>query len=126
MYSFNWGAQIEYQILDAKYIIFPAKSKKMNLDNRNVFYDANDPKVLHIQSRPYNPFKMLSYNHENKNCRQYKLQGIYSGKILSPDYHVENMCNKLIDLCTVLNKAQKTNLSLPAFETLYLCLFTLI
>jgi hypothetical protein len=58
-----------------KYIIFRAKNKKINTDNIKVFYNANDPDAI-PNPNLITPLEHY-HNHVDKNCRQYKLLGIY-------------------------------------------------
>ncbi len=83
-----------------KYIIFRTKQKKINLQNINVFYDANDPTEIPNPDL-ITPLEPYHSNHEDRNCRQYKLLGVYLDEHLSLDYHVNNICNKIKNHCTV-------------------------
>jgi hypothetical protein len=77
-----------------KYIVFRAKNKRINTQNLNVFYNANDhnevpnPDLITTLERYHN-------NHENKNCRQYKLLGVSLDEYLSLHCHVDSVCNKM-------------------------------
>ncbi len=77
-----------------KYIIFHAKNIKINSDNLNVYYNANDPGMVPNPDL-ITPLERYHNNHKNKNCRQYKLLGIHLDEYLSLDYHVDNICNKI-------------------------------
>jgi hypothetical protein len=67
---------------------------KINLDNLNVFYNANDPNDTPNPDL-ITPLERYHINHADKNCGQYKLLGVYCDEYLSLDAHVETLCNKL-------------------------------
>jgi hypothetical protein len=77
-----------------KYIIFRSKNKRVDFNGMNVLYDANDPNT---EPNPdlITPMERYHNNHDNKNCRQYKLLGIYLNEYLSLDYHINYVCSKL-------------------------------
>ena len=103
-----------------KYIIFRAKNKQINLNNINIVYNAND---LNAIPNPdlITPLERYHNNHENKNCRQYKLLGVYLDEYLSLDFHVDNLCNKMTRSLYCIKQA-KNNLSLHALKSLYFAL----
>jgi hypothetical protein len=107
-------------ISKTKYIIFRSKNKKVDLNGMNVLYDANDPNT---EPNPdlITPLERYHNNHENKNCRQYKLLGIYLDEYLSLDYHVNYVCSKLNRSVYCIKQA-KHNLSLEAMKSLYFAL----
>ncbi len=86
----------------------------------NVLYDANDPNT---EPNPdlITPLEHYHNNHENKNCRQYKLLGIFLDEYLSLDYHVNYVCSKLNRSVYCIKQA-KHNLSLEAMKSLYFAL----
>jgi Tfp pilus assembly protein PilP len=73
-----------------KYIIFQTRNKNVNMTDLQVVYNVNDPNV---EPNPdlITPLERYHINHENKNCRQYKLLGIYLDEFLTLDYYVD-MC----------------------------------
>jgi hypothetical protein len=99
-------------------ILFSAP--KINLDNINIVYDANDPNELQNPNL-ITPLERYHNNHADKNCRQYKLLGIYLDEFLTFDAHVEHLCNK-INRSLYCIKQAKNNLSLSALKTLYYAL----
>jgi hypothetical protein len=103
-----------------KYIIFRSKNKKINLNGLNVYYDANDPNVTPNPDL-ITPLERYHNYHENKNCRQYKLLGIYLDEYLSLDFHVDSLCSK-INRSLYCIKQAKNNLTQVALKALYFAL----
>jgi hypothetical protein len=103
-----------------KFIIFRAKNKKINTDELNVVYNAND---LNAEQNPdlIYPLERYHNNHVNKSCRQYKLLGIYLDEYLNLDYHVDYVCNKMNKSLYCIKQA-KNNLSQHALRSLYYAL----
>ncbi len=77
-----------------KCIIFRSKNKKLNLNNLNVYYNASD---LNAPQNPdlITPLERYHNNHDDKNCLQYKLLGVYLDEFLSLDAHVDSLCSKI-------------------------------
>ncbi len=67
------------------------------------------------------PLECCHNSHENKNCRQYKLLGIYLDECLSLDHHVDYECNKRNRSLYCIKQA-KDNLSQQALKSLYYAL----
>jgi hypothetical protein len=103
-----------------KYIIFRTRNKNVNMANLQVVYNANDPNVEHNPDL-ITPLERYHINHEDKNCRQYKLLGIYLDEFLSLDYHVDYVCNKMNRSLYCIKQA-KNNLSLQSLKSLYFAL----
>ena len=66
-----------------------------------VVFNENEP------SKPYDHRLVTTLDqyhdkHENKDCRAYKLFGIYLDKHLTLNTHVDNLMKKLTVQCTVL------------------------
>ncbi len=60
-------------------------------------------------------------NHPEKNCRYYKLLGVYFDETMSFNYHTNFLCNKLSKSLYCLNRA-KNFVSVKALKTLYFAL----
>jgi hypothetical protein len=103
-----------------KYIIFRARNKPVNMENLNVFYDAND------QNEQANPnlvttLERIHTNHDDKKSRSYKLLGVLLDEFLSLDYHVDKLCSKLNRSLYCIRQA-KHIFTVPALKSLYFAL----
>ena len=112
--------KLAVNINKTKYIIFRAKGKKVPNDLPPVIYDENDP------DRPFdnNRVTVLERYHEkhtNKECRAYKLLGIYLDEHLSLSYHVDHLAKKL-NRSMYCMKMAKNNLNLSGLRSLYFAL----
>jgi hypothetical protein len=87
-------------------VIFRTKKERIELNYINVIYDANDPSDVPNPDL-ITPLERYQNNHRNKNCRQYKLLGIYLDEYLSLDYHVDHICNKLNRSLYCIKQAKK-------------------
>ncbi len=103
-----------------KYIIFHAKNKKVEMNELKLVYNANATHEHYDQSL-VSPLERYHDNHEDKNCRAYKLLGILFDEHLSFNNHVNYLCNKLSRSIYCINQA-KNFLTLPALKSLYFAL----
>lgn len=99
-----------------KYMIFHVKGKKIS-NIPPVVYNENEPNL------PFNPANVSTLErfhtlHENKNCRAYKLLGIYLDENLSLNFHIDNLKNKLNKSLYCI-RAAKNNLNLKGLKSLY-------
>ena len=77
-----------------KFLIFHSRGKKINLENKSIVFDNNDP------SLPFNPnlvseLEHIHSNHDNPSSRSYKLLGILFDEHLSLKYHIDLLKSKL-------------------------------
>jgi hypothetical protein len=103
-----------------KYIIFHAKNKKVEMNDLKLVYNANATHE-HYDHSLVSPLERYHDNHEDKNCRAYKLLGIHFDEHLSFNNHVNYLCNKLSRSIYCINQA-KNFLTLPALKSLYFAL----
>ena len=77
-----------------KFMIFRTKGKKIPINLPPLLFDENEPNL------PHDPQKITELEryhdkHEQKECRAYKLLGIYLDEHLSLDVHVNHIVSKL-------------------------------
>jgi hypothetical protein len=103
-------------ISKTKFIIFHNKGKTVDMNGLSVVYDDNEP--LGADPHLVVPLERYHSNHENPDCRAYKLLGIYLDETLSFNHHTNFLCNKLNRSLFCMRRA-KNLLSHSALKTLY-------
>ena len=104
-----------------KFIIFHPKGKKVDMGNKSLVFDNNDP------SQPYNP-KLVStldrihFNHPDPSCHSYKLLGILFDEHLSFSLHIDSLKSKLSKSLFCINRV-KNLVPQKTLKTLYFSLF---
>jgi hypothetical protein len=103
-----------------KFMIFRSVGKKVNNNISDLIYDENEP------NKPINPqlitrLERYHNNHENKDCRAYKLLGIYFDEHLTLNFHVNNLCKKLTRSMYCIRQA-KNLLNTRSLKSLYYAL----
>ena len=104
-----------------KYIIFHSQGKKIDMSNRSIFFDDNDP------SMPYNPnlvttLDRIHSNHPDPSCHSYKLLGILFDEHLSFSLHIDSLRSKLSKSLFCINRV-KNFVPQKTLKTLYFTLF---
>ena len=105
-----------------KYLIFHSRGKKINMDNKSVIFDNNDP------ASPFNhnlvtELERIHSNHEDPSSQPYKLLGILCNEHLSFNYHIIDLLkNKLAKALFCINRV-KNVVPQKTLKTLYLSLF---
>ena len=103
-------------ISKTKYIIFHNKGKSVDMDDKEIVYDDNEP--FGVDPHLVVPLERYHNNHTNPDCRAYKLLGIYLDETLSYNYHTNFLCNKLNRSLFCMRRA-KNLLTPTALKTLY-------
>jgi hypothetical protein len=109
--------KLAVNINKTKYMIFRMRGKKIEANCPNVEYNENeigepfDPTLV-------TPLERFHENHENTECRAYKLLGIYLDEHLSFDKHTAHITNKLTRSLYCIKKAKKI-LSIKGMKALY-------
>ena len=104
-----------------KFIIFHSKGKKVDMGNKSLVFDNNDP------SQPYNP-KLVStldrihFNHPDPSCHSYKLLGILFDEHLSFSLDIDSLISKLSKSLFCINRV-KNLVPQKTLKTLYFSLF---
>jgi hypothetical protein len=112
--------KLAVNINKTKFMIFRGTGKKINDDIPNLLYNENelgvqnDPNLISILERYHD-------NHENSNCRAYKLLGIYLDEHLNFNFHTKHLSNKLARSMYCIKQA-KTFLTPDALRSLYYAL----
>ena len=102
-----------------KYMIFHIKGKKLPAFSP-IVYDENETNM------PFNPdlvcpLERCHDKHQNKECRAYKLLGIFLDEHLSLDFHVKHLASKLNKSLYCI-RAAKNNLNAKGLRSLYFAL----
>jgi len=85
--------KLAVNINKTKYIIFRMKGKKIE-NCPEIVYNENEPNQIHDNSL-ITVLERYHDNHQNAECRSYKLLGIYLDEHLTLDAHVDHVCRKL-------------------------------
>jgi hypothetical protein len=103
-----------------KFMIFHTKGKIIPLNSAKIFYDDNETG----KNNPNLVYEIERYhsNHENNECRAYKLLGIYLDENFTLNKHIDILSGKLSKSLYCINKV-KNFLSKKALITLYYALF---
>jgi hypothetical protein len=99
-----------------KYIVFHNKGKRIDMNNRQLLYDDNEP--LAVDPLLVVPLERYHKDHPLPDCRAYKLLGIYLDENLNFNYHTTFLCNKLSRSLFCMRRA-KNFLTPAALKTLY-------
>ena len=98
-------------------MIFHTKGKKINMENKTIIFDDNEPGFPHDPSLASNLERVHS-NHQDKDTRSYKLLGILLDENLNFDQQTTALHAKLKKSIFVVNKV-KHFLPQKALKTLY-------
>jgi len=103
-----------------KFIIFRTRGKKIDDDLLPLLFDENE------RGSPFNQnlvtiLERYHNEHQNANCRSYKLLGIHLDEYLNLDYHIKHLQNKLSRSLYCI-KAAKNNLNFEGLKALYFAL----
>jgi len=103
-----------------KYIIFRTRGKQINDNVPDIIFNENEA------GSPFNPdfvttLERYHKDHANADCRAYKLLGVYLGKHLTFDNHVNHLCKKLSRSLHCIRLA-KNNLNPSGLRSLYFAL----
>jgi hypothetical protein len=109
--------KLAVNVSKTKYMIFRTTSKKISNDIPDLVIDANEPNE---SPNPLliNTLERYHNNHVNKNCRAYKLLGIFLDEHLSLNQHVNYLCSKLSRSLYCIRQA-KNLLTMNALKSLY-------
>ena len=89
-----------------KFIIFHPKSKKVELNGKQIVYDNNEI-GKRIDPLLIIPLERFSNSHKDKNSRAYKLLGVYLDENLTFDYHVNFLSSKLTRSLFCIKRAKQ-------------------
>ena len=103
-------------ISKTKFIIFHNKGKLVQMNEKQVVFDDNEPNLANPLL--ITPLERYHDNHVQPECRAYKLLGIHLDEHLSFNFHTNFLCNKLTRSLFCIRRA-KNLLSLPALRALY-------
>jgi len=88
-----------------KYIIFHSRGKKVNMTDKQIVFDNNDPLTPYNQNNVTNLERIHSaHNVESK--RSYKLLGIFLDENLSLIYHIPVLLSKLAKANYMLSRSK--------------------
>ena len=118
----NWfrANKMAVNIGKTKFIIFHPKSKKVELNGRQIVYDNNeigkpiDPQLIL-------PLERIHNSHKDKESRAYKLLGIYLDENLTFDHHVNFLNSKLTRSLFCIKRA-KQFINAKSLKLLYFAL----
>jgi hypothetical protein len=103
-------------ISKTKYILFHTKGKKLELGDKIIVHDDNEPNNNDPQL--ITPLERYHNDHERHDARAYKLLGIHLDENLNFNYHTNYLCNKLTRSLFCIRRA-KNMLTAQALKTLY-------
>jgi hypothetical protein len=103
-------------ISKTKYILFHSKGKKMELNDKSIVYNDNEPN--NNDPLLITPLERYHNDHERHEARAYKLLGIHLDENLNFNYHTTYLCNKLTRSLFCIRRA-KNMLTAQALKTLY-------
>ena len=88
-----------------KFLIFQSRGKKVDMENKCIVFDNNDPLA------PYNPnlvseLERIHSNHNDPSSRSYKLLGILFDEHLSFNSHVDLIKSKLSKALFCINRVK--------------------
>ena len=104
----NWfrANKMAVNIGKTKFIIFHPKSKKVELNGKQIVYDNNEI-GKRIDPLLIIPLERFSNSHKDKNSRAYKLLGVYLDENLTFDYHVNFLSSKLTRSLFCIKRAKQ-------------------
>ena len=103
-----------------KFIVFHTRGKQVNEEDCVLTYNANEPDQPADQDLIYT-LERYHDKHVNKNCRSYKLLGVYLDEFMSFNQHTNHICNKLSKALYCINRA-KSFINIKSLKTLYYAL----
>jgi len=109
--------KLAVNINKTKYMIFRMRGKQIDINNANVEYNENEPGVR-FDPNLVTSLERYHDQHENTDCRAYKLLGVYLDEHLSFNKHTSHLTNKLTRSLYCIKKA-KNVLSIKGMKTLY-------
>lgn len=86
--------KLAVNISKTKYMIFRMKGKKLEENTPEIMYNENEPNTPVDQSL-ITPLERFHDDHISKDCRAYKLLGIYLDEHLTLDAHTNHLKSKL-------------------------------
>jgi hypothetical protein len=86
--------KLAVNISKTKYIIFRMKGKLVDANAPNIVYNENEPNTPHDPTL-ITALERYHDNHQNTDCRSYKLLGIYLDEHLTLNAHTNHVVNKL-------------------------------
>ena len=100
----NWflANKLAVNVSKTKYIIFHAKSKKIDMTNLQIVFNSNEPNELQ------NPEKIIPLERisNEQPVKYYKLLGVLLDEYLSFDFYIMQLCNKLSKSIYFLRKVK--------------------
>ncbi len=112
--------KLAVNISKPKFMIFRTKGKKLDDGIPDLLYNENEPEVENNQNL-ISKLERYHDNHENSNCRVYKLLGIHLDEHLNFNFHTKYLSNKLACSMYCIKQA-KTFLTPTALRSLYYAL----
>jgi hypothetical protein len=103
-------------ISKTKYMIFRTKNRAINMLNKNIFIDFNDPNSEYDNDKVVNLQRV--HNNGNSNNQTYKLLGVLFDEFLSFNQHLSYIQSKIARSLFLLNRT-KNFLSKNALRMLY-------
>ena len=104
----NWfrANKMAVNIGKTKFIIFHAKTKKIDLNGKNIVFNNNEI------GKPFNPnlvtpLERVHNAHPDKECRAYKLLGVYLDEHFTFNHHVNFLCSKLTRSLFCIKRAKQ-------------------
>ena len=104
-----------------KYLIFHSNGKKINLGNKSIIFDNNDPDSPH-DSGKISVLERIHTNHPDPFSCSYKLLGILFNENLTFSYHVNSLKAKLSKALFCINRV-KNLVPQKTLKTIYFSLF---
>jgi hypothetical protein len=103
-----------------KFIIFHSKGKKIDLGEKIVVFNNNEPGKP-VDHALITPLERISNNNQSEQGRSYKLLGVLFDENLSFNYHVQYLCKKLSKSMFFLSRA-KNYVCAKSLKLLYFAL----
>ena len=104
-----------------KFIIFHSRGRKVDMQNKSIVFDNNDP---HAPFDPnlVSPLERVHSNHIDPSSRSYKLLGVLFDEHLSFNFHIDLIKSKLSKALFCINRI-KNFVPQKTLKTLYFSLF---
>ena len=112
--------KLAVNVKKTKYMIFRTASKKLDKNIPDLIFDENEPNVP-TNTELINTLERYHNNHVSKDCRAYKLLGIYFDEHLTLNHHVNYLRNKLSRSMYCIRQA-KNLLTKKSLKSLYYAL----
>ena len=103
-----------------KFIIFHSKGKKLDMGNKSIVFDNNDPSLPHDPNL-VTTLDRIHFNHPDPSCHSYKLLGILFDEHLSFSLHIDSLRSKLSKSLYCINRV-KNIVPQKTLKTLYFSL----